>query len=244
MTPPYLLASHVYVCFTEDYVVLQDLKKDKYLAVPCEAFFSLRSLLAGLDRVSGFETFDSRSDSSELLKELCGQGLLTTDRRMGRDVAPVEMPAAKRQLIPALRPDAILCDLPSNVPPIGSLDVAKVSAACVRATFMLRTMPILKIVRRFERRRMHNPESAPAASPSALVAKFKVTATALFTTKDKCLWESIALLEFLAVHRHFPRFVMGVRTGPFSAHSWVQCDDVVYNDSPEHVRGYRPILAA
>jgi hypothetical protein len=34
-----------------------------------------------------------------------------------------------------------------------------------------------------------------------------------------------------------------VQTKPFAAHCWVQQGDVVFNDTPEHVRRYTPILA-
>ena len=63
-----------------------------------------------------------------------------------------------------------------------------------------------------------------------------------FTAHDRCLHDSLALVLFLAAERQFPRWVIGVRTRPFGAHSWVQSGRVVLNDLHENVRGYCPIL--
>jgi hypothetical protein len=64
----------------------------------------------------------------------------------------------------------------------------------------------------------------------------------LFTAHDKCLLDSLTLIRFLARRRMFPAWVIGVRTRPFAAHSWVQSAGLVLNDVHEHVRSYTPIL--
>jgi hypothetical protein len=38
--------------------------------------------------------------------------------------------------------------------------------------------------------------------------------------------------------------VFGVRTWPFHAHCWLQCDDVVLDDQADRVAAYAPILVA
>ena len=64
----------------------------------------------------------------------------------------------------------------------------------------------------------------------------------VFTAREKCLLDSLALVMFLAKDGLLPRWVIGVRTGPFGAHSWVQCGTTVLNDQHEYVRQFRPIL--
>jgi hypothetical protein len=64
----------------------------------------------------------------------------------------------------------------------------------------------------------------------------------LFSTRDECLHDSLAVLEFLARHQLFPSWVFGVRARPFAAHCWVQHDGFVCNDTVEHVSGYVPIM--
>jgi Transglutaminase-like superfamily len=64
----------------------------------------------------------------------------------------------------------------------------------------------------------------------------------LFSHNEECLHDSLALLEFLARYRIFPGWVFGVRARPFVAHCWVQYEDIVFNDTVEHVAGYTPIM--
>src|SRR5262249_46319108 len=65
----------------------------------------------------------------------------------------------------------------------------------------------------------------------------------LFGAQDACLFDSLALVRYLSYYRIFPNCVIGVQTGPFAAHCWVQEGAVVSNDAPECARRYTPILA-
>jgi hypothetical protein len=64
----------------------------------------------------------------------------------------------------------------------------------------------------------------------------------VLTKHDRCVHDSLTLLGFLASEGLFPHWVIGVKTGPFGAHSWVQSGATVLNDLHENVRRYRPIL--
>jgi len=59
---------------------------------------------------------------------------------------------------------------------------------------------------------------------------------------DQCLPKSIAMKRFLGSHRLSSTLVIGVALKPFTAHCWVQCDDVVMSDSLDNVRTFTPIL--
>jgi len=63
-----------------------------------------------------------------------------------------------------------------------------------------------------------------------------------FSAHRNCLHDSLALVAFLAAEGAFPRWVIGVKTRPFGAHSWVQMGTTVLNDQHEMVRQFRPIL--
>jgi hypothetical protein len=65
-----------------------------------------------------------------------------------------------------------------------------------------------------------------------------------FTSREECLYDSLALIEFLALHGLYPDWVFGVRTRPFAAHCWVQQHDVVFNDTVDHATGFSPIMVA
>jgi hypothetical protein len=65
----------------------------------------------------------------------------------------------------------------------------------------------------------------------------------LFGAQDACLYDSLALARFLSYYGQYPTCVIGVQTSPFGAHCWVQEGAFVFNDEPEHVRRFTPILA-
>jgi len=76
-----------------------------------------------------------------------------------------------------------------------------------------------------------------------LIEAFDRMRVFLFSSRDECLHDSLAVIEFLARYRIFPSWVFGVRARPFAAHCWVQAADVVFNDTVEHVSTYVPIMA-
>jgi hypothetical protein len=63
-----------------------------------------------------------------------------------------------------------------------------------------------------------------------------------FSARDRCLHDSLALVLFLFAEGLSARWVIGVKTNPFGAHSWVQSGRTVLNDQHEYVRAFRPIL--
>lgn len=58
----------------------------------------------------------------------------------------------------------------------------------------------------------------------------------------KCLLRSFMLLRHLRRQGLDALWVFGVRTWPFHAHCWLQCDGLVLDDHPDRVRAYAPIL--
>ena len=75
------------------------------------------------------------------------------------------------------------------------------------------------------------------------VAAFIRLRPLLFRAQDACLFDSLALMRYLSYYGVFPTCVLGVQTGPFAAHCWVQYQGIVFNDAPEYVRRFTPILA-
>jgi len=104
----------------------------------------------------------------------------------------------------------------------------------------------LSIAQAVASRRAHlEPRIARPASVDtmrAAVAAYEKLRPLVFTARDRCLHDSLALVGFLAAEGMFPRWVIGVQTQPFGAHSWVQCGGTVLNDHPDRVRRFRPIL--
>ena len=75
-----------------------------------------------------------------------------------------------------------------------------------------------------------------------LVAAFIYLRPLLYTAHNACLLDSLTLTRFLAAYGVFPDWVFGVKTDPFCAHCWVQQGEYVFNDSPDHVGEFAPIL--
>jgi len=65
----------------------------------------------------------------------------------------------------------------------------------------------------------------------------------LLVGRESCLFDSLALLNFLASFSLFPQWIFGVQMRPFVAHCWVQHENAVLNDTPERVRDYVPIMS-
>jgi hypothetical protein len=59
----------------------------------------------------------------------------------------------------------------------------------------------------------------------------------------KCLLRSFMLLRLLQRAGHDAQWVFGVATWPFRAHCWLQCGEMVLDDTVERLVPFHPILA-
>jgi hypothetical protein len=129
-----------------------------------------------------------------------------------------------------------------------SIDARAVVAflgASLFAKLVLRFYSLERVVRRVrDRKAAHATKSLPfdVARARRLVDIFARLRVFLFSHREKCLQDSLALLEFLARYDLFPSWVFAVRARPFVAHCWVQHEGFVFNDTAEHVSGYTPIM--
>jgi hypothetical protein len=123
---------------------------------------------------------------------------------------------------------------------------AQLLLAYARARALLRWWSLEVIVSRVSRktsryRRLSVAHDAPKIR--SLVRAYRRLSPLVFTARNACLLDSLVLIDFLFQSALPATWVVGVRTQPFVAHSWVQHDDVVLNDSVEKVRSFTPILA-
>lgn len=61
--------------------------------------------------------------------------------------------------------------------------------------------------------------------------------------QGQCLYRAFALLDFLRRDGLTAHWVFGVRTWSFSAHCWLQCDDLLLDDDLDRVGLYTPLMA-
>ncbi|MHB1542302.1 MAG: lasso peptide biosynthesis B2 protein [Steroidobacteraceae bacterium] len=226
---PYWLAAHVYFGLCARHAVLMDLQHDRYHAVqPAEA-------LAGW--VHGWPLPGERTaPAPPIVRRLLAQGLLVRDARRGRMAVAVS----------AREPTRTLLEFDfANRPTAGARAAADLARAWAAARLWLALFSMQTVLGRVGAR-----GAARGACRGAwdwdraheLVMRFVHLRPLFYTAREACLLDSLTLLNFLALHDVYPQWVFGVRTAPFHAHCWVQQEDVLYNDMPERVRQYTPIL--
>lgn len=235
----YALAGHVFVCLNGEHLVLLDLKEDRYWALEAAQTAGLGSLVEGwpirASDVAPSADSPPSPETSAAIEVLLGRGLLTQGNPPGKSATPVAATLPHRELMS----DA---EAPAG-PQVGNW--VTFFATSTLAKLALRTRPFEHVIERVRRRKeLMAPKAAPldAARARKLVEAFTRYRVFLFSSKDECLYDSLALLEFLARYGIYPDWVFGVQTRPFAAHCWVQYGDIVFNDSVEHVTGFTPIM--
>ncbi len=245
----YLLAEHVHLCVTDDYVVLLDLKRDKYLALSDAQARALAPLVSEWPWCEGRSVSEGSSEGQQggnaLTDSLMENGLLTVDRRLGKSAAPVRIEPPLTPLVPTVLDYALYDDGSARRPRVRTVDVANVFIAYLSAAWAIRRRSLEHIVRRVKERKYRSGVGSVAMDLGAarsLVSAFRLIRPFVFSAREGCLLDSFTLVEFLARYRIFPDWVFGVRTGPFGAHCWVQASGAAFNDTPDHVRLYTPIM--
>jgi hypothetical protein len=241
----YFLAPHVYPCVTEDHVVLLDLHRDKYVGVNREQMGSLAACVKGWPLIGAtpagqpanenVRSSNTRADA--VLARMLAAGMLTTDRAIGKEAKPLEMVPPQAALVED--------DLETQ-PQVTFMHVVRFLRASAVAKLEMRLRSIESVIAGMSARKARHRASASqmdlAVARSAVGAFIRLRPL-LFGAQDACLFDSIALVRFLSYYEIFPTCVIGVQTGPFAAHCWVQEGAVAFNDAPEYIRRYTPILA-
>jgi len=238
MSASYFLSPHVYVCVAGKQVVLLDLERDKYLAVahahPVGRWVrGWPALPSNSD--SATQRDDSPAPENALLAKMISQGLLVTDPAVGKEASPAMTDKAKVSLVEYdihVRPRTTLGQLWNFFLAYGE------------AKWSLKHRPIGEVVRaaRLRKKCVSPASSVDIATVRSLVTAFVHLRPLFYTARDACLLDSLTLTHFLARYGAFPTWVFGVKTEPFYPHCWIQQGDFVFNDTPDYVRGFSPIL--
>ncbi|NCT81615.1 MAG: lasso peptide biosynthesis B2 protein [Comamonadaceae bacterium] len=231
----YRLADHVRACHVDGQVILLDLHRDKYIG----AGGALLPALSG--RISGWPA-------------------------PGGDACLAANESKVEQWLTAMGSQGLVCPVSSS-PPIASSSaepsrslfagdlsirdgmqwrrITQIACATLVVGHWLKRHRLSAIVERIVRLRASSPAATEPARPDRLesaAAWYLRTRPMMSTAHEQCLRDSLTLIRFLASEHLYPQWVIGVRTRPFAAHSWVQEGDLVLNDLHETVRRYKPIL--
>lgn len=233
----FYLHRNAYACQTEDGALFMNLESETYFGLGLREASALSNYVLGWPMGSAGDDTASPIDGAELTAAMLQCGLLTEMPNLGKkpDFASVEI----RDAIPYRGTIA-------NPPKVAPSDVLNFAYACTRAALELRFVPLTKTVGRIRTRKARHIDGRRIerdADLYGLVRVFRLLTPFVYTAKGVCLFDSLALVEFLSRYELFPTWVIGARTRPFAAHSWVQHDGLVLNEKLESVEEFTPLLA-
>lgn len=235
---PYRLADDVFLCLANQRYVFLDLRRDQYLSLNRRNTDRVIALFSGSDTVVS-EAPEERSikgcDKTErVVQTLIDKGILVATSESGKvvEVTTVDTPES-----------ALLVEGKDYKPVIRLRHWIMFLQASVKASWKLRFYSMKRTVESIDRRKQRRNKSYPVEHETLqqLLAIFH-RLRPFYARKYLCLFDSLALIEFLAYYRLYPQWVFGVVAEPFGAHCWVQNDRYVLNDRLEYVRGYTPIM--
>lgn len=243
------LRGHVYACHTLDHVVLLDTRRGRYLGVPALVGQILgpriRRWPCGPGRAAGEFDIAERDSAAQVLSQMLQERLLARIGSYGgasSDTSVVLPPRAQLEegyefARPRLRWKDPVRFLWAVALTWAKLNLRSIESLAKdmqrrRATALKRMTTKAGARHKFDRERTR-----------VAVAQFEWLYRLLFSEGDRCLFKSAALQEYLFTQLSFPRMVIGVATGPFAAHCWLQEDDIVINDEQYRVRMFTPIIA-
>ena len=233
----YQLPEHVYACRTDDGVIFLDAKRDRYFGLGGAGVSALPYFVAnwpGSDTSRGCNAKEvPHAEVHRVADGLIQRGLLCRSRN--------ESPP-QRACVPPLS-----VDLPKSVlearRSLRTVDMIYFVIACIRALWLIKRFPLEAIASRVTAAR-RNEGRLDSAEVFGLVQVFRRLRRLFFSEKDRCLLSALALVLFLRHYGHFPLFVIGVKTRPFAAHSWVQQGELLLEGDPASICHFVPILVA
>jgi len=228
------LASHVRACDCGCSVILLDLRRSRYVGVSKAVSRTLAGHVEGWPaRKEPVDAAARQDDFLGAARSLLSQGILTDQQVDAGPMLNLEQATA-----------SIDVDASPACRTLGTRRFLQFATSVAVAAFGLRYRSLQAVARSMAARRalLPMPEAESLEAMGSGVAAYEALRPFFFTAREKCLLDSLALVTFLAKEGLAPRWVIGVKAGPFGAHSWVQSGKTVLNDQHEYVCQFRPIL--
>ncbi len=236
----YWLPSHVRACSTATGTVLLDLRRNRYFGVGRKETKVLSSLTENWQTTSSSTAMlDGEplplEDAARIADKLVQAGLLSNDASEPAAFTPTEIDL-----------NSLLTSVGHEVDRKSAIrlrNIVDFLRACTWARRSVRSRTLYVVAEEIGRKK--NQAGAPFDADRAieLVGIFRRLRPHTFAARDQCLFHALALVKFLANYNVYPTWVIGVRTKPWAAHSWVQQGTLLLDASPEQVCDYTPILA-
>ncbi len=233
------LAEGVFACVTVGHAVFLDLNRDAYSAAPLDR--SRRAPAGGQAQTCADLIGDLASERQALLEA----GLLTVDPQKAAFTDALCSSEAPAKHIFGLS-DARLFGLAGAAAADVSVslrDLFDVFQASAAASRRLRRHAISAIVADVRRRKETAGDRLDDLEGLRREAAVFSRLRPWYPRAYLCLFDSLALVEFLARRSRYPRWVFAVQMQPFGAHCWLEADGYLLNESTEYAGGFTPIMA-
>jgi hypothetical protein len=239
MTEHLFLSKDVYVCVTEGHGVFLDLQRDKYSAVLFPASQEATSEQAPPNGASTSLVQKLAAQKEELIKA----GLLTTDPASGNpiDAAPIEGVDGHIFGLDDQRAFGLTGEAAAGLK-ISIGEMWDFFIASWKASRDLKHKHIAKIVGKVRQRKSRaGAQTLDIEKVRRLTAVYR-RLRPWYPRKYLCLYDSLALVEFMARRNVYPLWVFAVQAQPFNAHCWVQNERLLLNEGSEYAGQFTPIM--
>jgi hypothetical protein len=236
MPRQYTFREHAYTCVAGGHLVFLDVQRDKYLCLDLETTATLLPYLRGRSLIFRDPlVFECATGAgvARTLAELEQRNLLA--------LQPLDQAAPGVEQVAV--PTRSICGATGDKQHRTAAGACEVLLAVTRSAVMLRWRTLAKTVSHVTQRRRSAAVSRADVGHESLLQRF-ASSRSRFGRTDACLPNSLALLDFLAIHGLYPKLVFGVSMRPFQAHCWVQHEGTILGDTLERVSQFTPIMVA
>jgi hypothetical protein len=236
---PFVLKPHVFLCPAKRHWVILDVNRDKYLCVDRRQFESLGPWLHGWQQGAQGAECQAGAPADEALalaNRLLSVGILSEHAEGAKQVRSTarKLPTAAADL-----------DLPASARRSACAHALPFFLSSAKADRQLRSQPFQSVVGYVQERKQRKASSVrPFDLDRARALTEVFDRLRLFYPRPYlCLFDSLALIHFLARFDLYPDWVFAVMADPFEAHCWVQAGNVVLNDTLERVSPLTTIMS-
>lgn len=211
-------------CFVQGSCIVLDVTQNRYLSIPAHKMKVMLPYLQSVETDAGSRALPIPADLLPIANELVTSGVLTTQRPNSQ----------RRPSSPLPRPTRLLPQFPSSTTR-GFLKplLLPFLKSCALADYQLRYRSLSAVVSRIVSRQTSSPVCPPelTAERTAHLASAFTALRPFYPRRYWCMFDSLALIEFLFCWKLLPHWVFGVSADPFFAHCWVQDGDLVLCDT-------------
>jgi hypothetical protein len=237
----YWLRRHIFLCTAPDSVVFLDTRRDSYFGLSGPQLAALAKVVKGWPKPAHLEHLSpalSQDEAERIADRYVQAGLLTCVECSGKPATPVALELNRNLVTIRINPRALRR--------VRFSDCMNFFLSCLSAALVPRFRTLESAVNWAAGRKARAASTGDridGQEVAELVGIFRKLRVLAPWGRNRCVFQALVLINFLARYNQFPTWIIGVRTHPWAAHSWVQQGDTLLDATPELVRFYTPILA-